>query len=210
MTDRELKRTQFTKEYIAAQKRRRNKILALIFTGSVVIMTLFIWKNSSRYEDPDSGNYFFNNAPDYTEQQIAMTKVDLILEDGLAKIPLSIVRQHKLISTEYKDHIEKIYYGNLKVLPLTAYISSAGRLIVAAGICEPCYGTEFTLENKELVCQTCFTRWRNTDLFGVSGGCVRYPPEELKYTIKGEYIVLSQQDLSQWKPRIFSDEMANV
>jgi len=206
----ELKRAQFTQEYIEAQNSKRKKVLGVFLTIILLFVGFFIWKTGGRYEDPNSGNYFFENIPDYSGQKIEMTKVDLIVEDGLVKIPLSVVGEKKLVYTEYKDATERVYYGNLKVLPLTAYISSAGRLIVVTSICEPCYGTEFTLENKELVCQVCFTRWRNTDLFGLSGGCTKYPPEELNYTIDGDYIEVPQEVLSQWKPRIFKDEMSNT
>ncbi|KJS86896.1 MAG: hypothetical protein JM58_06100 [Peptococcaceae bacterium BICA1-8] len=210
MNNNELRRAQFTQEYIEAQKRKRNKVLGITLTITLLFVGILIWKTSGRYEDPNSGNYFFDNIPDYSGQEIGMTKIDLTVEDGMVKIPLSLVGENKLIYSEYKDNTERIYYGNLKVLPIIAYISSAGRLIVATGICEPCYGTEFTLENKELVCQICFTRWRNTDLFGLSGGCIKYPPEELNYTIEGEYIVVPQEVLSQWKPRFFQDEMSTT
>jgi len=206
----ELRRAQFAQEYIEAQKRKRNQVLGITLTITLLFVGFFIWETSGRYEDSNSGNYFFENIPDYSGQKIEMTKIDLRVEDGLVKIPLSVVGENKLIYTEYKDSTERIYYGNLKVLPIITYISSAGRLIIATGICEPCYGTEFILENKELVCQTCFTRWRNTDLFGLSGGCVKYPPEELMYSLEGGSIVVPQDVLSQWKPRIFQDEMSNT
>ena len=210
MNNDELRRAQFTHEYIEAQKRKRNKVLGITLTITLLFVGFFIWKTSGRYEDSNSGNYFFENIPDYSGEKIEMTKFDLKVEDGMVKFPLSILEENKLIYSEYKDNIERNYYGNLKVLPIIAYLSSAGRLIVATGICEPCYGTEFTLENKELVCQTCFTRWRNTDLFGLSGGCVKYPPEELIYSVEGDYIVMPQDVLSQWKPRIFKDEMSST
>ncbi|MDN5322382.1 MAG: hypothetical protein PWQ67_836 [Clostridia bacterium] len=208
--NREEKRAKFQAEYIEAQKRKKRLILTSVFILTIFSVGLFIWINSGRYENPNSGNYFFEEVPNYTGRQVKMKDIELTLEDGKVKIPLSAIKANQIIYTEYKGKTDKIYYGNLNVLPLTAFISSAGRLIVATSICEPCYGTRFTLENKELVCQTCFTRWRNTDLFGLSGGCVKYPPEELKYQIEDGNVVISEEMLSQWQPRIFTDEMQDA
>jgi len=99
------------REYIAEQKRKRNKVLAGVFITAFLALVFFIWLNSGRYENPNGGNYFFEVIPDYSGQKVAMTKIDLLVEDGLAKIPLTAVNENKLIYTEYKNGpVNKIYY----------------------------------------------------------------------------------------------------
>ena len=140
---------------------------------------------------------------------INKTLIDTILASIKNETPTNFddIIENKIIYTEFPGDGKKIYYGELRNLPLTAFISSAGRLVLATSICEPCYGTSFSLQNKVLVCETCGTRWRNTDLFGLSGGCINYHPEELKYMVDGDYVVLEKELLRNWEPRFFTDEM---
>ncbi|HWJ02854.1 MAG TPA: Fe-S-containing protein, partial [Verrucomicrobiae bacterium] len=54
-----------------------------------------------------------------------------------------------------------------------------------------------------LVCDTCSTRWALGDLTGLGGGCVKYPPAQLKYTVDktAGKILISETDLKNWHPR---------
>lgn len=208
MVNLEEKRAKFQKEYIEAQKKKRRLVTGIVLAVFCLSVGVFIWQNSQRYENPNSGNYFFADVPSYVGKRVEMTEIDLIMEGNQVKIPLEKIYENKIIYAEFPGDGKKVYYGDLKKLPLAAYVSSAGRLILATSICEPCYGTRFSLENKVLVCETCGTRWRNTDLFGLSGGCINYPPEELKYEVEGDFLVLEKDLLSKWQPRYFTDEMS--
>lgn len=86
-------------------------------------------------------------------------------------------------------------------LPLLAYISPSGNIVVATSLCEPCSGTTFHIEGDQLVCNSCGTRWTLDGLQGVSGGCTTYPPETVKYTVQGDKLIIKKADLQSWKPR---------
>lgn len=86
-------------------------------------------------------------------------------------------------------------------LPLLAYISPKGNIVVATSLCEPCSGTTFHVEGDQLVCNACGTRWTLDGLQGVSGGCTTYPPETVKYTVEGDKLIINKADLQNWKPR---------
>lgn len=86
-------------------------------------------------------------------------------------------------------------------LPLLAYVSPKGNIVVATSLCEPCSGTTFHVEGDELVCNACGTRWTLDDLQGVSGGCTTYPPETVKYTVEADKLIIKKTDLQNWKPR---------
>ena len=86
-------------------------------------------------------------------------------------------------------------------LPLLAYISPSGNIVVATSLCEPCSGTTFHIEGDQLVCNSCGTRWTLDGLQGVSGGCTTYPPETVKYTVQGDKLIIKKADLQNWKPR---------
>jgi uncharacterized protein len=87
-------------------------------------------------------------------------------------------------------------------LPLLAYVAPSGRLVVATSMCEPCRSYQFHIEGNDLVCNTCFTHWDLNTLKGVSGGCLDFPPQEVKTVVQGGTIQVQQSDLEAWAPRI--------
>lgn len=86
-------------------------------------------------------------------------------------------------------------------LPLLAYVSPKGNIVVATSICEPCSGTTFHVEGNDLVCNSCGTRWSLESLQGISGGCTTYPPESVNYTVEGDKLIIKKADLENWQPR---------
>lgn len=86
-------------------------------------------------------------------------------------------------------------------LPLLAYVSPKGNIVVATSLCEPCSGITFHVEGDQLVCNACGTRWTLDGLQGVSGGCTTYPPETVKYTVQGDKLIIKKADVQNWKPR---------
>ncbi|MDT3699837.1 MAG: DUF2318 domain-containing protein [Thermincola sp.] len=86
-------------------------------------------------------------------------------------------------------------------LPLLAYVSPKGNIVVATSLCEPCSGTTFHVEGDHLVCNSCGTRWSLESLQGISGGCTTYPPETVNYTVEGDKLIIKKADLENWQPR---------
>ena len=87
-------------------------------------------------------------------------------------------------------------------LPVLAYISPSGRLVVASSLCEPCHSYEFHIEGDTLVCNACFTKWNLDTLEAVSGGCKSYPPSELQARVEGDRVIVDKALLENWKPRV--------
>lgn len=86
-------------------------------------------------------------------------------------------------------------------LPLLAYVSDKGNIVVAASLCEPCSGVTFHIEGDQLVCNACGTRWSLDGLQGISGGCTTYPPEMIDYNIEGDKLIIDRAVLENWQPR---------
>ncbi len=86
-------------------------------------------------------------------------------------------------------------------LPLLAYISPSGKLVVASSLCEPCHSYNFHIEGSDLVCNACFTRWNLDTLEGVSGGCTGYPPSVIDATVQGDKVIIPTDVLESWAPR---------
>lgn len=199
------KRAKFLIDQKLTRKRRNRKIFSvtaiLIIAGTALIAYL-----NKPYESPNGGNFNIGETENYNNQKINMTTVPLKLENGKAFISLNTLKKNKIIYTEYKGEKRK-YYGTFYYLPINAFITPAGRVVVAASICEPCYGNKFYIEGSDLVCVACGTRWRLDDQMGIAGGCVKYPPEEFKYTVQNNRIIIDESALKTWKPRYFTDEM---
>jgi hypothetical protein len=51
------------------------------------------------------------------------------------------------------------------------------------------------------VCNSCFTHWDLNTLEGKSGGCLSYPPSELKATVAGGTLSVPTGQLESWLPR---------
>lgn len=203
------KKQKFMQEYIEKQKKKQKKIMLSAFTVVAVVVGIVWYLNSAPYTSANSGNYFVQDLPSYQGRKAEMVKVAQKQDGGEVRIPIADIEKNSIVRFEYDSgNPNHEFYERIKgKLPLMAYVSTSGRVVVASSICEPCYGTEFYLQDQSLVCVACGTRWRNTDLFGEGGGCVDYPPEELKYTLKGDSLVLPQDLLIKWKPRFFREDI---
>ncbi|MGB9627577.1 MAG: Fe-S-containing protein [Thermodesulfobacteriota bacterium] len=131
---------------------------------------------------------------DYYDQLIKMTDIQAKIEKGKISIPLSMVREKKMVRFEYD--------GNGVKIPLLAYITPSGRVITAVSMCEPCRSTRFHINGNKLVCNACYTEWDIETLKGIQGGCLNYPPDVIPSTIEGDQIRIDEKVVSQWKPRV--------
>ena len=192
------KRKEF--ELLAAKNRRSNFIVLLlaVLTGIGGIAIFMVKAGSeiprTRYS---GGNYNIGRDIKY-ESEIGMTRVDLLpADDARIAISLQDLIENKIIYTEYIN-------GNNR-LPIMGYVSPSGRVVLTFSFCEPCRSETFRIDglgnDKRLICETCNTNWRLTDLRGVFGGCVDYPPEEIPYMVDGDKIFVSRGILEEWVPR---------
>lgn len=174
-----------------------NRLVILIFILIGVGGTaIFGWANRGsgvprRWE---GGNYNIGRPVSYSGV-IQMTDIDIDIVEGNVRIPLQTLVDKSILYTEYES-------GG-RIIPLTAIISPSGRVMVSIAMCEPCRSQRFHINKTELVCDTCRTTWRLTDLKGIAGGCPQYPPEEIDYEVDeaGEYILVQEEEIKAWQPR---------
>jgi len=131
---------------------------------------------------------------DYSGKTIPMTDVVAKVENGKISIPLDLVKEKKMVRFEYEGKGLKI--------PLLAYITLAGRVVTAISMCEPCRSTRFHIQDKALVCNACYTEWNLETLKGIKGGCMNYPPEVIPSTIEKDRILIEENVVLNWKPRV--------
>jgi hypothetical protein len=164
-------------------------IFALILGG---IGYWFIWGVSSTPSNIPSQKV--TERVDYTGQTVAMTDIQVKVENGKILIPLDVVTEKKIVRFEYEGHGLRI--------PLLSYITMAGRVVTAISMCEPCRSTRFHIKDKTLVCNACYTEWNLESLKGIKGGCMDYPPEIIPSTVEKGKILIDEKVVLDWKPRV--------
>jgi uncharacterized protein len=131
---------------------------------------------------------------DYAGQTVSMTDAQAKVENGKISIPLTTVLEKRIVRFEYDNKGAKI--------PLLSYVTQSGRVVTAVSMCEPCRSTRFHIEGKTLVCNACATEWELESLKGISGGCLKYPPDLVPSAIEKGLILIDEKTVSQWKPRV--------
>lgn len=122
----------------------------------------------------------------YLEQELVEARV----EEGQIRVPLREIEQRRLV---------KFSYGGTLLL---AYVAPSGKVVAAVSMCEPCNSTSFHIEENQLVCNTCYTRWELEDLRGIQGGCLEYPPDELPSRAEDGSLVIPEEVVASWRPRV--------
>ncbi len=188
-------------------KDKRRNVLAKkkklsLRTSILLVLTVLSlgWIGSTLFQDNTGGNSAISSLPQvservsYSEQNIEMTDVVAIVENGKISLSLDVVLEKKIVRYEYDNNGYK--------LPLLAYITPSGKVVTAVSMCEPCRSTRFHIRGKSMVCNSCSTEWKLETLRGIRGGCLIYPPDIIQSTIENGRIWIDEQTVSQWRPRI--------
>ena len=142
-------------------------------------------------------------AVDYGSIPVDFVNVEADDSDGRIVIDLKEIEAKKTVTINVQGISFTLNNGTaFDYLPVLAYVSDRGNVIVAASLCEPCSGTAFHVEGDHLVCNACGTRWSLDGLQGISGGCLAYPPEAIEYTIEGDKLIIDRAVLENWQPRV--------
>lgn len=137
-----------------------------------------------------------------TYQVAEFAKMNATEENGNIVIDFNELKNKKSITFDVQGISFSLNNGTpFNYLPLLAYVTPKGNVVVATSLCEPCSGIAFHIEGDQLVCNACDTRWSLEDLKGISGGCPQYPPDKVKYTVEGDKLIIKKADLENWKPR---------
>ncbi|MBM3157107.1 MAG: DUF2318 domain-containing protein [Chloroflexi bacterium] len=116
------------------------------------------------------------------------TWVTAKVEGNVASIPLSGVNSGKMIHFEVANQGTKMTF--------MAY-QSGGKTYVRASVCPPCRSRNFSLAGDFLDCDSCHTRFKASTGAGISGPCVNYPKAEAVYTINGDNITITMENLTK-------------
>ncbi|KAA0257156.1 DUF2318 domain-containing protein [Deferribacter autotrophicus] len=196
------KRNELKEKLMKEEERYKgpNKVIIFMFIFIAIVgLGAFVFnakKNSMPIKRYTGGNYNIGKSMNYKGKEINMTDISYQIENKKLVLDLNQVINNKIIYTVYRNK------SSNKEVPLAAYIAPSGRLVVVIAMCEPCRSQRFRIRNNILVCETCGTRWFLNDLRGISGGCVKYPPEEIPYKIINGKIYIDLNILDNWRLRI--------
>ncbi|OFV80690.1 MAG: hypothetical protein A2W26_06900, partial [Acidobacteria bacterium RBG_16_64_8] len=205
---------------VLAEKRRRFEdagrfpLRKVVLIGLAVVVVLFggfYGYEKYRGSKQVGGVQVMSNVK-YPATQVEMVTLDGATQtaDGIA-FALADLKKDLMVGFTYRrtNPMPQGYQlaagGN--VLPLMAYVAPSGRLVVATAFCEPCRSTTFHFEEKQLVCDVCFTRWDLSTLLGIGGGCFDYPPEEVTAEVRGDQVFVPTADLEAWVPRGYQEDV---
>lgn len=191
---RDNKREKFT------QPQKKNPMIWVGVVGLVFIAAIgwFVYSNSAGSGGTSvTGkeiNYFKAEPVSYNPQ-VNMVDVEPVVENGKLVLSLAKIKEGGIVWTKYSGK---------KDVPVTAFFTPSGKLLVAVAMCEPCNGERFWIDGSynNLVCSSCGTRWNLEDLKGISGGCPEYPPDQLNYQVEGDKILIDTAEIESWKNRI--------
>jgi hypothetical protein len=125
---------------------------------------------------------------------IRMTDIELASAGGELSVPVAAIRDKGLVRFVYKGQKDEI--------PLLAYVAPSGKLVAAVSMCEPCASTRFTIQGNRIVCNACGSVWDLETLKGISGGCLKYPPDRLESIERDGKLVIAESVVAAWKPRV--------
>lgn len=171
---------------------------------AIGIVGILIFAAAAYYfTKPKSDTGLYNaGTVSYAGKTLQMTKIPADIAGGKVSIDLKTVKDKQMITFDFPGKSFTLDNGTkFDLLPILAYVSPQGNVVVATSLCEPCSGTSFRIEGDQLVCNACDTRWTLDGLQGISGGCMTYPPETLKYNIEGDKLVIDEALLKNWQPR---------
>jgi uncharacterized membrane protein len=187
------------------EKREKRRFANRVVIGVVVVLFAFIIVSFAMRNSGDNistianrwegGTYNIGKQVDYLGKRVAMTDIELQVDKGKVMFPVEAVVDNSFIYSEYTNERTR--------LPLMAFISPSGRLVAAVSYCEPCRSESFHIDGRDLVCDSCQTKWQIADLKGISGGCKEYAPEELNYEVVDGMVVIDEADILSWVPRSY-------
>jgi len=117
------------------------------------------------------------------------------IKNGIIRFDFNVLRDKKFIQFTYHN------ITNDEIV--IAYISPAGKMVTAIGLCEPCGNSKFTTDETELV-SICGTRWKmdNLEFSGGCGICQSHPPDPIPSSIDGSQVHIEESLVKNWKRRV--------
>jgi len=138
---------------------------------------------------------------DYRGADVQMFDIDAEVTNGNIAVEIKEVEEKQLVGFNYANWRP----GGSKeshILPMLAYITPSKKIVTAVSVCEPCRSTRFHISDNAMVCNSCGTRWTLDELKGISGGCLKYPPDIVTSTVKDGKIVIPESSVANWRPRV--------
>ena len=166
----------------------KSRIIPLLLVFAVVFLVLaagvkgFFWQDQKvQFRGEPIGNL------KKQEQPIRMVKVEPLITNATIEVPISMVKENKLVSFAYS------WEG--KQVPLLAFLAPTGKIVTAIGLSEPCQSRDFHIEGAEIVCDLCHTRWDLETLRGIAGECQGQPLAMVPHFLHKGRLIMKEMDV---------------
>lgn len=194
---------------VTSDRRRKTTFLAASIASVVVIAIVIAVIVTTGGEGSDDDTFVFESGQNFVNSEgtdsqkasivadqkpsvqpsglIRATWINPQINGNSVSIPASEVQQKW--NTHFSLGEEQ---GNMNFM---AYVQD-GEMQVRANVCPPCRSIGFSLNNDELVCDKCGTRFDAISGGGISGACKDYPKALVAYEVTGDQIVMQLANLT--------------
>ena len=127
------------------------------------------------------------------EQKIPSVKISARMDRGSIVIPLTAVRESKLVRFDDPEGIQSV--------PILAYITPEGKIVTAMSISENCRSTDFYLQGHNIHCASCPSYWNMSSLEAYAC-CQQFFPDPIPSSLLNEEIRIDAEIVRKWRTRI--------
>ncbi len=171
--------------------------VAALLVVAVIALLVFTGSDDNEVADSPFGEPLANTRS-YMGQVVSMTRVEAVVDQEWASIPLDVLEEADIVyfEVENKDGF---------MVPMMAYITPSGRVFTGSSMCEPCQGRYFSLAGETLVCDNCRTTYtiESHEFLSGSVACGSFPPVYMESVLEDGMVRVSLQDILQWEKRVY-------
>jgi hypothetical protein len=132
-------------------------------------------------------------AADYGPIPVGMVTVPYKLDGDDFVFSLDSLKQHRLIRFDYT--------GGKTPRSVMAYVGTDGRLVTAISLSEHCGSTEFTIQDNQIHCARCPSRWDMMTMEAYAC-CGQYYPDPIPSRVTGNEVRVSRSVVEEWAGRL--------
>lgn len=169
----------------------RGSSKALLALVAVVVIIAAAWLLSGSGITGNIASAAEIEPMDYSNLRVDKQTVTPVEDGGLIGVSLEDLKEYRMVFFRYAGK------------PVLIYADQYGNIVASVSVCEPCRNDEsFFIQNNQLVCGKCFTKWSLGSHTGISGGCKEYPPAIIEHQVKDGSVFVKKADLENWRPRV--------
>lgn len=129
----------------------------------------------------------------YDSTGVGMTDIRCEVRDGEIVFPLNDVLMYRLVRFHHA--------GGKTPRDVMAYLAPDGRVVTAISYSENCRSNEFYLENNQICCAHCPSRWDMMTMEAFAC-CGKYYPDPIPSRVEEGFVRIRKEEVERWAGRL--------